>query len=105
VPAGMKANGTLSDASLKLLHSVSQNKSHDEPEWRYWPGVAPVTAYLNIRWFTDTFSYWCKLWYVLIVVQMSKIVYFRPSCGVHVMTSYFNACDVTGANPNYKNFL
>jgi len=20
----------------------SQNKAYDEPEWRYWPGIAPV---------------------------------------------------------------
>jgi len=28
----MKANGNFSDASLDLLHSVSQNKSYDDPE-------------------------------------------------------------------------
>jgi len=24
---------------------LSQNKSCDEPEWRFWPGVADVTAF------------------------------------------------------------
>jgi len=36
--------------------AFSQYKSRDEPEWRCWPGVAPVTAYLNFRWFTFTLS-------------------------------------------------
>jgi len=48
MPARMKANGNFSDASVELFYSVSQNKSST------W--VAPVTACLNFRWFTDTFS-------------------------------------------------
>jgi len=34
----------------------SQYKSCDESEWRFWPWVTPVTAYVNSRWFNDTFS-------------------------------------------------
>jgi len=37
----IRANGNFSDASLERLHSVTQHKSRDEPEWRYWPGVTP----------------------------------------------------------------
>jgi len=54
-----------------------------------WITPVTATAYLNFRWFTDTFSSG---------VVLSKIVSFGPSYGVYVMTSYSNACDVTIAN-------
>ena len=34
----MTANRHFSDAIGKWFYSVSQNKSYDEPEWRWWPG-------------------------------------------------------------------
>jgi len=37
-------------------------------------------------------------------VVLSKIVWFRPSYSVYVMTPYFNACDVTVSNSNHKIF-
>jgi len=38
MPARMKANGNFSDASVERFYLVNQNKSYDEPEWRWWPG-------------------------------------------------------------------
>jgi len=44
----MKANGNFSDASVEWFYSVRIN--------RMMSWVAPVIAYLNFRWFSNTFS-------------------------------------------------
>ena len=56
MPARMKADGNFSDASVERFYSVTINRMVS-------PSNAvdlgrPVTAYLNFRWFTDTFSQW-----------------------------------------------
>jgi len=60
MPARMKANGIFSDASLERFYSVSTNLvmslRNDHENNIIGPCDAPVTAYLNFRCFTDTFS-------------------------------------------------
>ena len=51
----MKANENFSDASSKQFDSVRIN--HMSPISDTVDLSRPVTAYLNFRWFTDTFSF------------------------------------------------
>jgi len=50
----MKANGNFSDASVERFHSIRTNRMMSRVTLLTW--IAPVTAYLNLKWFTDTFS-------------------------------------------------
>jgi len=57
----MKVNGNFSDTKLERLQSIRKNRvmsPSDAVDLETW--VAPVTAYLNFRWFTDTFLWWCN---------------------------------------------
>jgi len=60
MPARMKANWNFCDASLERFYSVSINRvmspRNDHESNIIGPCDAPVTAYLNFRCFTDTFS-------------------------------------------------
>ena len=50
----MKTNGNFSDANVERFYSVRINRMMSPSD--SVDLARPVTAYLNFRWFTDTFS-------------------------------------------------